>query len=60
MLRTLEQAQTELKELRASMAYAYAMGAGCGNAGNHPEYVQIRRRASELGAIIHEHRVDTR
>lgn len=51
--RTYEQAVQELAALRSSVAYANATRPG---APNHPEYPLIRRRAADLGAIVHERR----
>ena len=49
----VEQARAELRELRASMLWAYAMGHGC-SMGDHPEFRRVRRREQELMAAVRE------
>ncbi|HWT23195.1 MAG TPA: hypothetical protein VN213_06785 [Solirubrobacteraceae bacterium] len=49
----LEHLQHELRTLRASQAYAFAMGHGC-TIGDHPRFREIRRRERDLLALIAE------
>jgi len=49
----LQRLHDELRELRASQEYAYAMGHGC-SLGDHPVFRAIRRRETDLRARIAE------
>jgi hypothetical protein len=51
----LQAVRAELRELMGTWQYAYAFGAGCGNAGNHPDYRATRARVADLRAQIREH-----
>ena len=44
----------ELHALKASWAYAFAMGHGC-SIGDHPQFAATRQRAADLRALIEEH-----
>jgi hypothetical protein len=49
----LQRLQHELHALRASQAYAFAMGHGC-TIGDHPTFHAIRQREGDLRAQIAE------
>ena len=49
----LQRLQEELQTLRASQAYAFAMGHGC-TLGDHPTFRAIREREGDLLARIAE------
>jgi hypothetical protein len=49
----LDRLREELDTLRASHAYAYAMGHGC-SLGDHPTFRAIREREADLVALIAE------
>ncbi|HET8673714.1 MAG TPA: hypothetical protein VFL87_08775 [Thermoleophilaceae bacterium] len=51
---TLDEARARLRELKASWAYAFAMGHGC-SMGSDPRFEVVRREVAELSAIIAEH-----
>jgi len=51
---TLDQARRRLRELKASWAYAFAMGHGC-SIGPDPKFEVVRREVADLRAIIAEH-----
>jgi hypothetical protein len=57
---TAEQAGAELRSLMydedKKWCYAYAMGAGCTTEDNNEISVAIRRRVTDLCAVIAEHR----
>lgn len=53
-MKTLIEARTELKALRATWTYAFAHGSGCAY-GNHPDRQDIFRQEDDLIAIIQEH-----
>jgi hypothetical protein len=57
---TAQQAGAELRSLMCDedkkWFYAYAMGAGCTTEDNSDISVAIRRRVTELQAVIAEHR----
>jgi hypothetical protein len=49
----LEQLRDELRVLLASYEYAFAMGHGC-TIGDHPQFAAVRRRVTDLRALIAE------
>jgi hypothetical protein len=49
----LQQLREELRALLGSYEYAFAMGHGC-TIGDHPQFVAVRRRVSDLRARIAE------
>jgi hypothetical protein len=44
----------QLRELRATMLWAFAHGHGC-TIGDHPEFAAVRREDQRLVALIQEH-----
>lgn len=53
-MRTAQQAQRELVELRSSQPWAWAMGHGC-TMPDHPTLRAIRAHEADLLAVILEH-----
>jgi hypothetical protein len=49
----LEALRLELRDLRASWEWAYAMGHGC-SVGDHPRFAKTRQRDRDLVARIQE------